>query len=71
MRQRKDGKSRREFLLAQLENYRTNRQECPPSQREEFDVRIRSCMALLSQLENAGRDVVDEPIETPVIPTFE
>lgn len=71
MRQGKDGKSRREFLLAQLEKYRTDRQECPPSQREEFDVRIRSCMTQLSQLEDAEHDEVDEPIETPVIPTFE
>ena len=71
MRQGKDGKSRREFLLVQLENYRTGRQECPPSQREEFDVRIRSCMAQLRQLENAGHDEVNEPIEAPVIPTFE
>lgn len=71
MRQGKDEKSRRRFLLAQLENYRTDRQECSPIQREEFDVRIRSCIAQLSQLENAGHDEVVEPIEAPVIPSFE
>ncbi len=71
MRQGKDEKSRRRFLLAQLENYRTDRQECSPIQREEFDVRIRSCIAQLSQLGNAGHDEVVEPIEAPVIPSFE
>lgn len=71
MRQGKDGKSRREFLFAQLESCRIDRQECPPGQREEFETRIRSCMAQLSQLENGERDGSAEPVESPVIPTFE
>ena len=71
MRQGKDRKSRREFLLAQLENYRTDRRECPPSQREEFDIRIRSCTEQLSKLEQAEHEAPDESVETPVIPTFE
>lgn len=71
MRQGKDGKSRREFLFAQLESCRIDRQECRPGQREEFDVRIRSCMAQLSHLENGNDDGFDESTEMPVIPTFE
>lgn len=71
MHQGKDGPSRRELLLARLENYRAARQEAPPSQREEFEMRIRRCMSQLRQLENDERDGSDEPAEAPVIPTFD
>lgn len=72
MRQGKDGPTRREFLLAQLENFQTGRADCPPSQREEFDIRIRSCMAQLSQLHEAAlQDASEEAMEVPVIPSFD
>lgn len=74
MRQGKDGQSLRDFLTAQLENYRTCRDECPPGQREEFEVRIRSCQDRLNQLEaELESDRCDDsiPEQRPVIPSFD